>query len=189
MNHKSTIIVFFLFFSFTFAGHSQSQSMLYRPGVVTVGDLVIEEAMKYMGTPYRWGGTTPKGFDCAGFVRYIYGKFGVSLAHGARPQYKAGNRLNDGEITKGDLVFYGGRHGGKHSVGHVGIVTAVDSDGFYFIHSATSTGICISYSREPYYKSRYIGACRVMDQVVSNLPMGPVGVKKESPVYQVGALW
>ncbi|MBP5548404.1 MAG: C40 family peptidase [Bacteroidales bacterium] len=157
--------------------------MLYRPGVNTVADMVIEEAMKYLGTPYRWGGKTPKGFDCAGFTRYIYGKFGVPLAPAAAPQYKMGTALKKEDIRKGDLVFYGGR-GSSRSIGHVGIVVSVDSNGFKFIHSATSTGICISSSNEAYYRSRYIGACRVVDQVVSNLPANDMAERKEIPVYR-----
>ena len=140
--------------------------------------------MKYLGTPYHWGGQTPKGFDCAGFVRFIYAKFGVSLASGARPQYKQGTPIDDKDISRGDLVFYGGRVGSSKVVGHVGIVTDVDSNGFYFIHSATTLGVSISHSNEPYYRIRYIGACRVMDRVVTNLPMGPLPHLKEAhPVY------
>ena len=165
----------------------RAQSILHRPTAVTVADLVIEEAMKYLGIPYRWGGGSPKGFDCAGFTRFIYGKFGVTLAPSAAPQYKAGPALKTDEICKGDLVFYGGRNGSK-SIGHVGIVTSVDEKGFYFIHSATSTGITITHSTEAYYKKRYIGACRVVNQVVSNLPANSLSVekkeKKDIPVYR-----
>lgn len=178
-----------ILFFFSFCGDAMGQSLIFRPGFVTVGDLVIEEAGKYIGTPYRWGGHSPKGFDCAGFVRYIYGMFGVSLSSGARTQYHQATLIKDEEMAIGDLVFFGGRTGSTKSVGHVGIVTSVDSNGFYFIHSSTTIGVCISSSREPYYSSRYIGAGRVMDRVVSNLPKGPVGIKKEPPVYQSGALW
>ena len=174
------LVILFLIFA---VGRVSAQNLLLRPGTPTVADLVIEEAMKYIGIPYRWGGGTPKGFDCAGFTRFIYRKFGVELAPSAAPQYKLGKSLTTSEIQKGDLVFYGGRHGSK-SIGHVGIVTEIDEKGFSFIHSATSTGITISHSTEPYYRSRYIGACRVVDQVVSNLPANDSAARKETPVYR-----
>lgn len=126
-------------------------------------DSVINEAEKYIGVPYKWGGKTPKGFDCAGFTRFIYGKFGVSLASSAAPQYKVGIRVTKNEIGRADLVFFGGRHNTK-SIGHVGIVTSVEPDGsFNFIH-ASSTGIRITSSKESYYVKRYIGACRIIDR-------------------------
>ena len=167
---------------------ANAQSLLYRQGLVTVGDLVIEEAQKYIGTPYRWGGQSTKGFDCAGFVRFIYGKFGVNLSSGAISQHHQATKIKDEDMAVGDLVFFGGRGGGTRHVGHVGIVTEVDSNGFYFIHSSTTIGVCISYSREPYYSKRYIGAGRVMDRVVTNMPRGPVTMKKESPAYRSGTL-
>lgn len=126
-------------------------------------DSVINEAVKYIGVPYKWGGKTPNGFDCAGFTRYIYGKFGVSLAPSAAPQYKVGIKVKKNEIGRADLVFFGGRHSTK-SIGHVGIVTSVEEDGsFKFIH-ASSTGIRITSSKESYYAKRYIGACRIIDR-------------------------
>ena len=100
-------------------------------------DSVISEAKKHLGVPYRWGGKNPKGFDCAGFTHYVYGKFGVNLAVSAGPQYNQGTKVKLSELSVGDLVFFGGRHGGKKSIGHVGIVTSVDSNnGFHFIHAA-----------------------------------------------------
>ena len=162
--------------------YSERHNLLFRPRA-TVADMVIDEAMRYLGTPYRWGGKTPKGFDCAGFTRYVYGKFGVSLPSAAAPQYRVGKQLKPGEICKGDLVFYGGR-GNSHSIGHVGIVVSVDSSGFRFIHSATSTGVCISSSREPYYKKRYISACRIIDKVVSNLPQNETAGNDSVPIYR-----
>lgn len=179
---KILLLVSLLFLK---AGPMQAQSLLYRPTPVTVADIVIEEAMRYLGTPYRWGGKTPKGFDCAGFTRYIYSKFDVQLPPSAGPQYRVGHPLKTNEIRKGDLVFYGGR-GSSKSIGHVGIVTSIDHNGgFYFIHSATSTGITITHSNEIYYKKRYIGACRVVDKIVSNLPANDDFAKKNDiPIYR-----
>ena len=125
---------------------------------------IIGEAMKYIGTPYRWGGKTPAGFDCAGFVRYVYSKFGLTLSPSAPSQVREGTRLKNDEIQPGDLVFYGGSRNRK-SVGHVGLVTEVNSEGFKFVH-ASNTGVRVSSSNEPYYRSRYICACRVIDKIL-----------------------
>ena len=125
---------------------------------------VIDEAMKYIGTPYRWGGKTPAGFDCAGFVRYVYSRFGLTLSASAPSQSHEGTRLKREEISPGDLVFYAGRKGSK-AIGHVGLVTEVGEKGFKFVHAA-SDGVRISSSDEPYYRSRYICACRVIDKIV-----------------------
>ena len=133
------------------------------PDTCITVDSLISESMKYLGIPYRWAGKTPKGFDCAGFTRYIYGKFGVTLAPSAGGQHKMCKKVDDDSLKVGDLVFYGGR---KHTkaVGHVGIITEVNDDGtFRFIHSSTQSGICLTYSKEAYYKKRYIGACRIIN--------------------------
>ena len=130
---------------------------------VSMAATVIGEAMKYLGTPYRWGGKTPAGFDCAGFVRYVYSRFGLTLSPSAPSQSKEGVRLKREELAPGDLVFYGGSRNTK-AIGHVGLVTEVGEDGFKFIH-ASNTGVRVSCSTEPYYKARYICACRVIDKV------------------------
>lgn len=125
-------------------------------------DQILAEARKHLGKPYRWGGKGPNAFDCAGFVRFVYGKFGYELAPSATPQYRQGQPLTEMELQPGDLVFYGGR-GSSRSIGHVGIVTEVNDDGsFYFIHAAR-TGVRISHSSERYYDMRYICACRVLN--------------------------
>lgn len=132
-----------------------------------VTDSVINESMKYLGTPYRWAGKSPKGFDCAGFTRYVFSKFGITLAPSAGGQYHECHHIADSVLRVGDLVFYGGRKSTK-AVGHVGLVTEVNDDGsFRFIHSSTQSGICITHSKEPYYRKRYIGACRI---IVCNEP-------------------
>lgn len=134
-------------------------------------DSVISEAKKHLGVPYRWGGKNPKGFDCAGFTHYVYSKFGVNLAVSAGPQYNQGTKVKLSELSVGDLVFFGGRHGGKKSIGHVGIVTSVDSNNvFHFIHASTKRGITVTSSNEGYYRNRYIGACRIFPSSPSSLP-------------------
>lgn len=130
-------------------------------------DILITEAQKHLGTPYRSGGKTPKGFDCAGFTRYLFRHIGVTLAPYAGGQYPQGHKIKDTKDLKpGDLAFWGGRTGSRKVIGHVGMVTEVDTATgvFVFIHSATSGGIRYDRSSAPYYKSRYVGACRIIKE-------------------------
>ena len=91
-------------------------------------DLLIEEARRHLGKPYHYGGKGPKVFDCAGFARYVYMKFGFTLPGGSVPQYRLGRNIKDRtKLQKGDLVFFQGRSG-KGGVGHTGIVTEVDTN-------------------------------------------------------------
>ncbi|MDO4727184.1 MAG: LysM peptidoglycan-binding domain-containing protein [Porphyromonadaceae bacterium] len=126
---------------------------------------IVDYSRNYIGTRYRYGGTTPKGFDCSGFMVYIFKNFEVNLPRTGTEQYKAYGDVPKDNIKKGDLVFFAGRRRGKR-IGHVGMVVSdsIDENGvFQFIHSSTQRGVIISKSSEPYYASRYISACRVFD--------------------------
>lgn len=154
---------------------------------LTMGDMLYLEAEKHLGTRYRWGGKTPAGFDCAGFTRYIYGKvYNIELAPSAGGQYPQGRKITQlKDLRRGDLAFWAGRHGSK-AIGHVGMVVDVDTvlNSFYFIHSATSGGIRIDRSSAPYYKNRYIGACRVLpDQQCLDLPIDSLPPQPVHPCW------
>ncbi len=141
-------------------------------------DLIIEEAVKHLGKPYRYGAKGPKAFDCAGFARYVYLKFGIELPGGSRPQYTKGRKINDPKkLQRGDLVFWQGREASGH-IGHTGIVVNVDTltGRFLFIHAATSTGVIYSFSTEAYYARRYVGACRLIGD--RKKPEEPLPAKK-----------
>lgn len=121
-------------------------------------------AYQFIGTPYRFGAKGPCYFDCAGFTKYCFSKYGYSLGSGCSSQISQGTRVRSvRELRIGDLVFYGDRyiHG---LVGHVGMVVDVDPDKgtFHFIHASTSGGVMVTSSQEAYYQSRYIGATRVL---------------------------
>ena len=75
----------------------------------------VAEARKYLGVPYLWGGTSPKGFDCSGLVQYCYNKVGVSLPRTTYDQINRGKAVSRKNLQPGDLVF-------PHN-GHVGIYT------------------------------------------------------------------
>lgn len=124
---------------------------------------LLSEARSHMGKRYSRGSKGPSAFDCSGFSSYVYRQFGYSLSPSSRDQYTQGEKVDRKELRKGDLVFFKGRST-KGGVGHVGIVVDADENGnFSFIHAATSKGITISKSNEPYYACRFVGGKRVIE--------------------------
>lgn len=195
-------IVLFVFLSLTFVSRAQTDTVYRAPwnrtawssdevlipplrqkvrelnSLPDTADLILEEAVKHLGKPYRYGAKGPRAFDCAGFARYVFLQFGITLPGGSGPQYARGRKIKDPKkLQRGDLVFWQGRSG-SGGVGHTGIVADVDTTTgrFRFIHAATSTGVIFSYSNEPYYAKRYIGACRLIGN--RHKPEGPLPPKK-----------
>lgn len=124
-------------------------------------DDLLTEAQRHIGKPYVHGAKGPKAFDCSGFSSYVYRQFGYKLSPASRIQATEGVEVAKGDLRKGDLVFFTSRSSGG-AVGHVGIVVSADnaSGKFKFIH-ASIRGVKIS-ENEGYYKSRYLGARRVI---------------------------
>jgi cell wall-associated NlpC family hydrolase len=112
---------------------------------------VVGIAMQYLGIPYRWGGASPEtGFDCSGFVMYVYAQVGVSLPHNAAMQYGYGSPVSRSELAPGDLVFFNG-------LGHNGIYIG----GNQFIHSPHTGDVVKISSLTGWYDSTYVGARRL----------------------------
>lgn len=109
---------------------------------------VINEAKKYIGTPYVWGGNTPAGFDCSGFVKYVYAKVGVSLPRTVATQWNATASVSAPQ--PGDIVYY---QTYKSGPSHDGIYLGNNK----FIHAGDS-GVTISDMTYTYWKTRYLGA-------------------------------
>lgn len=115
---------------------------------------ILDVAKPYIGTRYRYGGTTPKGFDCSGFTRFMFGQFGVELPHGSRSQVVLGKPVKREELRPGDLVFFDIRRRGR--VSHVGIYLG-DSR---MIHASTHLGVVVDSLNDPYYARHYYTARR-----------------------------
>jgi len=113
---------------------------------------VVGIAMQYLGVPYVWGGSSPSGFDCSGFVMYVYAQVGVSLPHYTGAQWGMGVPVSYGDLQPGDLVFFDG-------LGHVGIYIG----GGEFIHSPhTGDVVRIDSLSEGWYAATYDGARRIV---------------------------
>ena len=117
---------------------------------------ILSTAENFLGLPYIYGGSTPKGFDCSGFTKYVFGQNGITLHRVSRDQYSYdGVKVSKSELQPGDLVFFG--ENGK--VSHVGIYAGNGK----MIHSPrTGKSICYTSIESNYYTTRYIGAKRVL---------------------------
>lgn len=124
-------------------------------GTSSIGRRVVADSMQYLGVPYVFGGTTPSGFDCSGYVRYVFANAGIYLPRTADAQYECGYAVSTSELVPGDLVFFSTYEAGPS---HVGIYLG---DG-NFINAASSSGVSIASLYSSYWGSCYIGARRVM---------------------------
>lgn len=116
---------------------------------------IITEAEHYRGVPYVFGGNTPKGFDCSGYVHYVFAKKGIILPRSADEQYTVGKTVSKTNLQPGDLVFFETYEKG---VSHSGIYIGEGK----FISATSSNGVAIADMAGGYWGERYIGAKRVM---------------------------
>ena len=138
-----------------------------------VADLLIEEAYKHIGTPYRYGARGPKAFDCSGFTGYVYRQLGIELSRSSKDQARDGRPVEGtyADMQKGDIIIFGARASRK-SIGHVGIFIEMMPDGqdFTFIHAATHGGVTVSHIKEEYYAVRFLGARRILPDFDIEVP-------------------
>ena len=115
-------------------------------------------ARRLLGVPYRYGGDSPSGgFDCSGFVRYVYAHLGLRLPHSSYADFGLGRRVERAALRPGDLVFFDG-------VGHVGMYVG----GGRFIHAPhTGTHVQVTSLSDPWYRATYDGARRLLPQPLS----------------------
>ncbi|MGI8924470.1 MAG: C40 family peptidase, partial [Fimbriimonadales bacterium] len=116
---------------------------------------LIAEAKRHLGTRYVWGGTTTRGFDCSGFVRYVYGKAeGITLPRTSREQARFGVRVPKAELRPGDVLSFASRGGSR--INHSGIYIGNGN----FIHASSGGGRVRIDALQGYYAKRLISAHR-----------------------------
>lgn len=140
---------------------SQTQSQTLA---ATKSTEIVSIAKNYLEVPYQYGGTTPNGFDCSGFLVYIFKKIGIDLPRTAATQYGAGSAVAQKDLVPGDLVFF------KNTYDNPGIIHS----GLYigenqFISATTSKGVKIDSLNSSYWGPKYVGAKRVLTDTQSEM--------------------
>ena len=134
---------------------------LHKPPTVqqqaprSTGLTALSVAHGLIGTPYRYGGTDPRGFDCSGLVQYSFAKAGVRLPRTSRDIFRSSQIVSPADRQPGDLVFFAISKG---KISHVGIYSGSGQ----FIHSPSSgKGVSYASLKTPYWKSRLVGVGRI----------------------------
>lgn len=124
-------------------------------GTTVMARRIVQSSMQYMGVPYVFGGTSPSGFDCSGYVRYVFAQAGIHLPRMADEQYYSTTPISTTNLRAGDLVFFSTY---TYGPSHVGIYLGDNN----FIHASSSYGVTISSLSGSYWTATYIGARRVL---------------------------
>lgn len=121
-------------------------------------DSMIMLGKKYLGVRYSYGGNTPSGFDCSGFVSYLFGSYGYKISKASRELAHFGTEVNGDCLQPGDLAFFKGRSSKSSGVGHVALVIRAAGGQWDIIHATVHKGIWIDRNVMDieYYKQRFL---------------------------------
>ena len=135
--------------SFVAEGSFEPAAQLSEATGTELGKEIAAYALQYVGTPYKWGGQSPEsGFDCSGFVQYVYGQFGYTTSRVANDALSDGIHVDPDDLQPGDLLCF---YSGNNYVGHLGIYVGDDM----FVHAANSaTGVVTTTLATGYYATR-----------------------------------
>ena len=122
------------------------------------GREIVHTAYAYRGARYRRGGLSSRGFDCSGFVKYVYATKGISLPHSSRDMYSCGTPVAKSDLREGDVVFFANTY--RRGISHVGMYIGNGE----FIHASTSRGgVRVDKLDDAYFRNKYAGARRIKD--------------------------
>jgi cell wall-associated NlpC family hydrolase len=129
------------------------------PAAPVAPTAIVSTAMTLRGIPYRNGGSDPSGFDCSGFVQWVFAQNGVRLPREVREQYDAGQAIDLNDVQPGDLLFF---ETVSRGASHVGLAIGGDQ----FVHAPSSTGVVrVERFTASYWSMRFVGARRITTEI------------------------
>ena len=130
-------------------------------------DSIVAFAKTFLGTPYKYGSSSPKGFDCSGFVYYVMQHNGVQVPRSSREMGKCGKQISLSECRKGDIILFRGTNAKNPNIGHAGLIISEPGQPVQFIQSSSNKkkwGVIISsYDESDYYCKRFVKVVRVLE--------------------------
>lgn len=144
----------------TIPARTEDQSVL-PPTIRTKADAIINTALSFSGTRYKFGGTTKKGMDCSGLLYVSFGEHDIQLPRTSIHMAEEGRRVTVKNVEKGDLLFFKTTRGSKR-INHVGMVVGTDNDEITFIHASTSRGVTVSSLRDGFWNQAFVKATRIL---------------------------
>ena len=162
---KKTLLLFCLLCFFSFASKAQENTSLTQQYQKLMGGNLLAFAKSMIGVPYRYASSNPnKGFDCSGFVNYVFQNFGFKVPRSSPEFARAGVPVKLGDAKVGDVLIFTGSNPKVREIGHVGIISSIEDGEIKFIHSSSGKahGVTIT-NLDGYYKSRFMKAVSIIE--------------------------
>lgn len=155
-------------FCFAFAFYFKANSLVVIPKDSIKTDSIIQYSKSFLGTPYKYATSNPaKGFDCSGFVSYVFNHFNVKVPRSSIDYAHIGTEISMDSCRIGDVIVFTGTNSKNRHPGHVGIIISSPGEELLFIHSSSNKkngGVKLSTFKEsPYYKVRFLKIVRIVN--------------------------
>lgn len=128
----------------------------------SISSKIVTYSKQFLGTRYKWGGTTKRGMDCSGLVFESFKAHHIYLPRISRDMAKKGQKIKLKQTLKGDLLFFKTGKNRRNAINHVGLVVEIKHNNIYFIHATSSKGVIISSINDNYWKSAFEEVRRVL---------------------------
>jgi cell wall-associated NlpC family hydrolase len=161
-----TLFLILLFCSFGLSSFAETNERAeISSNEILLRDSIVTYAQDFLGIPYKWGGTSPSGFDCTGFVYHVFKKFGIKVSRASSGYENAGEKVDFEKSKAGDIMLFTGTDASIRKVGHAGIVLNNEDGMIDFIHSSSSKkhfGVTITRYNASGYEKRFLRIINVL---------------------------